>query len=190
MRFGGSIVKKLLSGILLFALLWTFVTTINKENSLNTSAENLNKMEEAPQVNFKRPSFTLKALDGKKYSTSDVSKPLVINFWASWCGPCKIEAPELVKLNERYGEKVQIYAVNITSGDSIDGARSFAETYGFKFPVLLDVDDAVSKKYHIQAIPTTFFINKDGIIVDQIMGFAGEKIFEEKFQRLVENEVN
>ncbi len=180
--------KKLLSGILLFALLWTFVTTINKENSLTTSAEN--KIEEAPQINFKRPSFTLKALDGKKYSTSDVSKPMVINFWASWCGPCKIEAPELVKLYERYGNKVQIYAVNITSGDSIDGARNFAETYGFKFPVLLDVDDAVSNKYHIQAIPTTFFINKDGIIVDQIMGFAGEEIFEGKFQRLVENEVN
>lgn len=181
--------KRLISGILLFALLWTFVSTINKENRLATSAETLKKVEEAPQIHFKTPSFTLKALDGKKYSTSDVSKPLVINFWASWCGPCKIEAPGLVKLNERYGNKVQIYAVNITSGDSIDGARNFAETYGFTFPVLLDVDDIVSKKYHIQAIPTTYFINKEGIIVDQIVGFAGEKIFEEKFQRLAENEV-
>lgn len=179
--------KKLLSAILLLALLWTFVSTVDRENKTISSAETLKKMGEAPQINFKRPSFTLNALDEKKYSTSDLSKPIVINFWASWCGPCKIEAPKLVKLHEKYGNKVQIFAVNITAGDSIEDVQNFAKTYGFTFPVLLDVDDIVSKKYHIQAIPTTYFINREGIIVDKIVGFAGEKIFEEKFQRLAES---
>lgn len=176
--------RRIISGILVLAILWALVSIINKEN--NPEAKRANNTEESANINFKRPSFSLKGLDGKEYSTSDVSVPLVINFWASWCGPCKIEGPELVRLYKKYDGKVQIYAVNLTTSDSIEGARSFAAEYGFKFPVLLDTKESVSKQYNIQAIPTTYFVNKQGIIVDKITGFSGTKDLEEKFKKLAE----
>ncbi|USK62385.1 TlpA family protein disulfide reductase [Peribacillus asahii] len=175
--------KILLSGILFFTILFTVHTNSHASVSVETS----DKMMKTSQVHVKSPSFSLSSLNGKTYSTSDVSGPIVINFWASWCSPCKIEAPELVKLYDKYGGKVQIYAVNITSNDSKAAAQRFAELYGFKFPVLLDVNDTVSQKYKILAIPTTFFINKEGVIVDQIVGFGGEKILKEKFKKLAED---
>lgn len=176
--------RRIISGILVLGVIWALVSIINKENT--PAAKNVNNIEESTNINFKRPSFELKGLDGKTYSTADVSGPLVINFWASWCGPCKIEGPELVKLYEKYGGNVQIYAVNITTSDSIDGARSFAKEYGFKFPVLLDTDDVVTKQYNVQAIPTTYFVNEDGVIVDKITGFSGAKDLADKFKKLAD----
>ncbi|MFT8322517.1 MAG: TlpA disulfide reductase family protein [Bacillus sp. (in: firmicutes)] len=113
---------------------------------------------------------------------------MVVNFWASWCGPCKIEAPELVSLNRKYHNQVKIYAVNLTSGDSESEARAFAEEYGFNFPVLLDKDGKVAKLYNVAAIPTTYFISSDGIIVDRIIGFRGKDALKSKFNNLVKAE--
>ncbi|WP_191567657.1 TlpA family protein disulfide reductase [Metabacillus idriensis] len=175
--------KKITTVLLTFLLLWALVYTFNKENTKVYS--NPDKLEELPKINFKVPNFTLNGLDGKQYTTDNVSKPLVINFWASWCGPCKLEAPELVKLYTKYNQQVQIYAVNITGSDSLEGAQSFTENYGLNFPVLLDTNNVVSKKYNITAIPSTFFVNKDGVIIDQIMGYGGEKVFHDKFKKLL-----
>ncbi|MEK3993005.1 MULTISPECIES: redoxin domain-containing protein [Robertmurraya] len=177
--------KKTIKIVLLGLLLWAFVFTVNKEitkfQSISKSTVNT---EQLPQKNFQRPSFSLTGLDGKQYSTDEVSKPLVINFWASWCGPCKVEAPELVKLYQKYNDKVEIFAVNLTEGDSKEAAKKFADSYGFQFPVLLDTDNKVSDMYRVTAIPTTYFVNRDGIIVDQILGFGGVELFEDKFEKL------
>lgn len=176
--------KKIVNIIILFLLLWGIVYTFNKENTKRIQEE-ASKSEELAKVNFLRPSFSLAGLDGKEYSTDEVNKPLVINFWASWCGPCKLEAPELVKLYQKYNKDIEIYAVNLTASDSVEGAKNFADEYGFQFPVLLDTDNVVSDKYNIIAIPTTYFINSEGIIVDQIAGYAGKTAFEEKFKNLL-----
>jgi len=175
-------VKKGLNFLVILALLWAIIFTINKANSL---PKNLKNVEAAPQVNFKIPSFSLTGIDSKNYSTDNLQRPLVINFWASWCGPCRIEAPELVSLNKKFHNKVEIYAINLTSSDTESDARAFAKEYGFDFPVLLDKNGQVANLYNVTAIPTTYFISRDGIIVDRIIGFGGKDVLKSKFQKLV-----
>ena len=178
-------IKRIIGGVLILALLWAVVMTINKQSSLSNEVKNV---EESPQVNFKRPSFALQGLDSQTYSTDQIKKPLVVNFWASWCGPCKIEAPELVNLYKQYQDQVEIYAVNLTTSDSESGASAFAQEYGFDFPVLLDKDGKVGKLYNVAAIPTTYFISSDGIIVDRIIGYGGKDVLKAKFKELVRTE--
>jgi thiol-disulfide isomerase/thioredoxin len=136
----------------------------------------------------KAPSFSLKGVDGKTYSLKDVKgKPLVINFWASWCQPCHMEAPDLVKLSQQY-KGIEIYAVNLAGSDTPRSAENFIKKYRLPFTVLLDQEDQVSDDYRVTALPTTFFINKEGYIVDQIIGYMGPELLEEKFQKLSKGE--
>ncbi|MCT1403069.1 TlpA family protein disulfide reductase [Paenibacillus sp. p3-SID867] len=142
--------------------------------------------EELPKTGYQAPNFSLQALDGQTYSLQGLKgKPVVINFWASWCGPCKIEAPELVRLYDKYRARIEIYAVNVTASDSIEGAKAFAKDYGFQFPVLIDEKGEVAQKYAIRPIPTTLFVNSEGIIIEQVIGLVDPQTMESKFRRLL-----
>lgn len=142
--------------------------------------------EELPKTGYRAPQFSLQGLNGQTYSLKNLNgKPVVLNFWASWCGPCRTEAPELVRLYEKYKGKIEIYAINVTSSDSVEGARAFAKEYGFMFPVLLDEKGAVSQQYGILPIPTTFFVDGDGVIVEQVTGLVDPKSMEAKFKQLL-----
>ncbi len=142
--------------------------------------------EELPKTGYQAPNFSLKALDGQTYSLQSLNgKPVVINFWASWCGPCKIEAPELVRLYDKYKARIEIYAVNVTASDSIEGAKAFAQDYVFQFPVLIDEKGEVAQKYAIRPIPTTLFVNSEGIIIEQVIGLVDPQTMESKFRRLL-----
>lgn len=121
--------------------------------------------EQAPKVHFLTPAFSLEGLDGKTYEVGGTrGKALLINFWASWCGPCEDEAPDLVELHEKYSDRLDIYAVNSTKYDSLTGAKKFVEQYKFKFPVLLDVENDATEKYEVRGFPTTFFVDANGVI--------------------------
>ena len=116
----------------------------------------------------------------------EIGKPVVLNFWASWCGPCRIEAPALTDLYTKYEGQLEIYAINLTDTDSVESAQKFADEYNFSFPVLLDMDGQVGSAYQIQAVPTTYFVNEKGVIVDQVIGFASPEHLEEQFRLLME----
>jgi thiol-disulfide isomerase/thioredoxin len=119
--------------------------------------------EAAAKKGLTAPAFKLSSLDNQPYQVGGKrDKPLLINFWASWCGPCKEEAPDLVKLYEKYKGQIDLYAVNITRGDSINDARSFAQKYGFTFPVLLDTNGEIADMYRIRVIPTSYLIDRNG----------------------------
>lgn len=122
---------------------------------------------ERPEAGFRAPSFELEGLNGEKYSLSDAGKPVVINFWASWCGPCRIEMPILIELYEQYGDQIEIYAVNLTYNDQLDRAKKFVEDFQLPFPILLDADGAVSRQYRVTAIPATFFVDRHQTILLQ-----------------------
>lgn len=94
----------------------------------------------------------------------------LINFWASWCGPCELEAPDLQKLHEKYGESLAMYGVNATHTDRERQARQFVEDYGFTFDILFDRDGDVTNLYSVRTFPTSFLIDKDGVIVERING--------------------
>ncbi|MDF0728027.1 TlpA disulfide reductase family protein [Cytobacillus sp. S13-E01] len=143
--------------------------------------------EVGPFIGALAPDFSLVGLDGKTYALSDLKgdKPVLVNFWASWCPPCKAEAPDLVQLYEEYGDQMEIYAVNLTTSDTVKGAQEFVDDYGFEFPVLLDEKGEVGKVYQALSIPTSYFVDRNGIIQNKMIGITSPDKLEKMFQELI-----
>jgi peroxiredoxin len=118
----------------------------------------------APEKGAMTPDFLLENLDGGELRLSDLrGKPLIINFWATWCAPCRKEMPQFVAAYDKYrSDGLEIVAVNLQEGKSI--ASGFAEDYGMDFTVAIDVDGEVGGQYHLLGLPTTYFVGRDGII--------------------------
>jgi len=132
------------------------------------------------------PNFTLQSLGGTDISLSDyIGRPVLINFWATWCAPCRREMPELVQAyNEHENEGFVILAVDLAHQDDIDAVEAFVEEFEMTFPVLLDETGEVSDElYNLIGLPMSVFINREGHIVriyvglmlpDQIDEFVNE----------------
>lgn len=118
----------------------------------------------------KAPDFELYDLEGNIHKLSDFKgTPVMLNFWATWCGPCRSEMPHLEDIYSEWKDKdLVFFAVNV--GETSSDVREFMEYYGFTMPVLLDGAKTVSHKYGISGIPTTYFIDGDGIIQDRVVG--------------------
>jgi cytochrome c biogenesis protein CcmG, thiol:disulfide interchange protein DsbE len=117
----------------------------------------------APAIGHPAPDFTLSTLDGEAFTLAELrGTPVVLNFWASWCPPCLAEMPELESASQRYAGQVAIIGVNQAERPHI--VQRFISRMELTFPIPLDVDAAVSRKYLIRSLPTTFFIDADGII--------------------------
>jgi thiol-disulfide isomerase/thioredoxin len=114
--------------------------------------------------------FSLSLLEGETRSLSSYKgKVVFLNFWATWCGPCRVEMPSMEALYNKFSDKgLEILAVN--SGEDQATVRSFLKNEGFSFSALLDLDRRVSANYGIQAIPTTFLIDRDGMIILRLVG--------------------
>ncbi len=126
----------------------------------------------APQAGFLAPEFSLPASQGGAVSLADFrGHPVIINIWASWCGPCRAEMPALQKIYEQFADQgLVILAVNATAQDTETAALAFARDLGLTFPILLDRDGVVSRLYENRALPSTFFVGADGVITEVIIG--------------------
>ena len=115
------------------------------------------------------PDFTVLDWDGNEVKLSDyVGKPIVLNFWAHWCGPCQMEMPEFNAAYERLGGEVTFLMVH--EGAAVDDGKDKVTEGGYTFPVVFDVDSSAGNIYGITAYPTTFFIDKDGNLQAYYMG--------------------
>jgi len=135
----------------------------------------------APEATSTAPDFTLESLDGPPISLSEFQgQPVVINFWASWCAPCRFEMPELAdKYRALRDAGLVVLGVNVTSQDSVEGAARFVEDFGIPFPILLDVQGEVESLYNASSTPTTIFVDPSGQIVARHYGpMNGEQINE------------
>lgn len=111
------------------------------------------------------PDFTVVDWDGEEVSLSDFrEKPVVLNFWASWCGPCQIEMPHFQEAYDAYGQDIHFLMVNLTDGsrETLDTAKQFLEDCGYTFPVYFDTAYEGAIAYGVMSIPVTYFINADG----------------------------
>lgn len=126
----------------------------------------------SPRIGFAAPDFTLDTLDGGSITLSGQrGQPIMLNFWASWCLPCRTEMPAIERVHQRLNEQgLLIIGLNVTSQDSEAAARSFAQEYGLTFPIALDRDGSASAQYDLMGLPSTYFIDREGIVRDVIIG--------------------
>ena len=119
---------------------------------------------------FAAPEFTLKGDDGKTHRLSDYrGKVVVLNFWATWCPPCRYEMPSMERAHKKVqGEKIVLLAVNV--GESEDQVFEFTGQYPVTFQLLLDTDGSVIKKYPVIGLPTTFVIDPHGVVTHRAVG--------------------
>ena len=128
------------------------------------------------EVDQPAPDFFLRTLNGRSVRLSDYrGKTVVLNFWASWCPPCRREMPDFQTLWEERGpsgpDDLVILAVNLLPEDTIAAAEGFVDEFGLTFPILLDTSRGeVSQRYGVQALPATFFIDRDGIVRTTALG--------------------
>ncbi len=125
-----------------------------------------------PQKGFQAPQIELRSLDGELVSLSDLQgKVVILNLWASWCLPCRAEMPTLQTIYDDYNQQgVEILAINATNQDDLENVLSFVDNFKVTFPILLDTNGEASRAYYLTSLPTTFFINKTGLISDVVVG--------------------
>lgn len=126
----------------------------------------------SPREGFLAPNFELERLQGDPITLQQLrGQVVIVNFWASWCPPCRAEMPALEQTYRAHREQgLEILAVNSTHQDSIGAARTFVQEHGLGFPILLDQTGLVGNLYQTRALPTTFFIDRDGVIRKVIIG--------------------
>ena len=152
--------------VLSLGTVWTFLSRIP------ATATNPLERPASPRQGFPAPDFTLDLLGGGEVTLSDLrGKPVVVNLWASWCPPCRAEMPAIEKVYRDYKDLgLVVLGVNTTNQDSEADAATFVREYGLTFPIPLDRDGSVSMRYSLRGLPTTFFIDRMGIIRSVIVG--------------------
>ncbi len=124
------------------------------------------------------PDFTMLDMDGNEVTlASFFGKPIVLNFWASWCGPCKMEMPEIQKFYEKYGEEIHFLLVSVD--ESLDAAKTLISDSGYTFPVYFDTTSVGAYTYGASSIPLTFFIDAEGNLTAYYMGAMSESILQQ-----------
>jgi thiol-disulfide isomerase/thioredoxin len=130
------------------------------------------------------PDFSLQSLDGTTLRLSDLrGKAVMLNFWATWCGPCKIEMPWFVDLQKQYGPQgLQIVGVAMDDASKEDIAK-FAKDMGVNYPILIGKESVGDQYGGVNALPETFLVSRDGKIVDRIIGLEGKAEIEESIKK-------
>ncbi|MGG4499470.1 TlpA family protein disulfide reductase [Paenibacillus polymyxa] len=131
------------------------------------------------------PSMILKGLNGKSYDVgAPRNKAMIISFWASWCDPCRLEAPMLNELYSKYKHAVDVYGINVTRYDRLEDVQKFSRSLALRFPILLDEQGAFFEQFGGAAFPTHVMIDHHGQVREIIIGMLSERELEGKIEAL------
>lgn len=143
-----------------------------------------------PTIRFVRnpdpaPAFKLSTLDGKPLSLADYkSKVILLNFWATWCGPCRAEVPDLVELQNKYKDQLQVIGL-VVDDDDEDAIKKFAGKYGINYPIALATDEIRTEYGGIPALPTSFVLDQEGRVVQKHEGLRDPVLYEVEVRSLL-----
>lgn len=165
--------------LLILALILALIAAGCSDKKSTAENENTNtEQQEKPQTSedtIIAPDFELESLDGTTIKLSEMrDKNVIINFWATWCGYCVIEMPDLQKLQETYKDDLLVLTVNV--GESKETVQKFMEENKLNLTVVLDKDMTVSNNYGIRSYPTTIAVNKHG---EAVRGYVGMLTYEQ-----------
>jgi peroxiredoxin len=168
--------------LVLAALLGGTWLVLSREQS---SGPDYMVLAEAPLVGHLAPDFSLPTADSHSHSLGTYrGQPVVLNFWATWCAPCRIEMPHLQTASENFNGRVAFLGVN--DGEGLSLVTDFADELGLTYPLLLDDGRSVSLLYDIRSLPTTLFINRDGTVAEVIIGTINQAVLEDRIEKLLE----
>jgi peroxiredoxin len=164
--------------ILIFNLLCTScVISINQDSNRNAD----------PEPGHRAPDFVLRSLKGSNVRVQNLrGHPILVNFWATWCGPCRSEMPDIQEVHRRYRSE-GLVVLAVTSEVSSAEVRDFADKLDIDFPILLDSSGKVAEAYGVQGLPTSFFIDSEGIIQEVYLGSMSRSVIEDNLSTILSN---
>lgn len=162
--------KKSLFGLITLVIISFFIA-----NSFANSSDNK-----------RAPEFSLKTLEGKTVKLSDYKgKIVIIDFWATWCPPCRKGIPDLVDLQKTYSKDLVVIGISLDQDRTIKDLKPFIQNYGINYPVVLGDEKVVRDYGGVNAIPTSFIVDQKGFIVDSHVGLVPKAVYENKIKSLL-----
>lgn len=184
----------LVGGILALILLLSGASILyNRMSEANLPVENTKPAEtQASQEDetepMMAPDFIVLDREGEEVSLSDfIGKPVILNFWASWCGPCKSEMPEFEAAYQKYREEIQFMMVNLTDGsrETVETAAEYIAGEGYTFPVFFDTESDAAITYGATSIPVTYFVDAEGHLVAYGSGALSGEILQSGMEMIL-----
>ncbi|MEM7346395.1 MAG: TlpA disulfide reductase family protein [Chloroflexota bacterium] len=143
------------------------------------------ELEPAPIAGHPAPDFELVNLEGEMVRLSDFQgTPVIINFWATWCGPCRAEFPDFQEAAVDNADSLVIIGINNTANDQADLVGDFVAEMGATFPIVLDESGDAAETYNVLGLPTTIFVDRDGIVSEVFTGPINKAYIEAKLSEL------
>ena len=145
-----------------------------------------NEATMTPASSTPSPAWELKGVDGKPVKSSDFAgKVVILDFWATWCGPCRMEIPGFIELQKQYADKGLVVVGVSLDQDGVSVVKSFMDKTGINYPVVLGDETIVNAFGGVEGIPTTFIIDRQGRIVRKHVGYAAKTEFESEIKPLL-----
>ena len=162
-------------------------TEAGNDAEANTTPESDSNTESASVT----IDFTVEDWNGASINLSDFQgKPVVLNFWASWCGPCRAEMPDFDEMYQTYKDEIYFVMVNVTDGsrETVDTAKSFIQDTGYSFPVYFDTALSASYTFGASSLPSSFFIDADGNVIAKAVGTINKDIMQQGIDMIYQPE--
>lgn len=184
--------------IIIFLILLAFVAVFifagkeaseKNETSPSQSQTAQEETDKETEEKIKVPNFTALDEEGNEVELYDfLGKPLVLNFWASWCGPCRAEMPDFDSAYKEHGEEINFLMVNLTDGstETVESASEFIGLEGFSFPLLFDSTQEAAYLYGVYSIPMTFFVDAEGYLVARATGSIDGEMLKSGLDMLID----
>lgn len=184
--------KKVILGVIITAMVgWTLYDLLLSDQEAAQEPENAETETDSSEatgvaVGDLAPDFELRTLDGETVRLSDYrGQRVFVNFWATWCPPCRAEMPDMQQLYEEQDVPVEILAINLTATEqSEEGITEFVNDFGLSFPILMDMNSETADKYKVQAVPASYMIDTTGRISFVAPGALNKELMSQEVEKM------